>query len=375
MSEVHDVTGGSGLSEDLFCSFLDRVVVGEQDSGVEVALYSTGTLEAGQFSSLGNAGASFFHVYGPVERHDVGTGSGHALEKSSGVLDVNDGGNIGIVLFDLVEDLLLVRHGELFVVAGRQVSGPGVENLDQLGTVFDLVQGVVSDAVGKILEDGVEQFGLVEGHLFDFEVFLGRLTFDHVGCQCVRASDESEDGGFGADFFSENLEGFGDERSGRGRIDGVHPLDIVPILDGVHDGSELLIDGELTPDSGEGGQDIGEQNASVGLVVSPWLEGDLDGDLGDFAALTEGWVLLAEVTVFLDVSSGLSHHPDGCALDLLALGGTDQERILGVFRILRVLGDGLVDGASDDRAGRGGCGIGGKRFDATGEGQGKKNCR
>lgn len=222
VSEVHDVSGGSGLSEDFFCSFFDRVVVGEEDSRIEVSLYATPALEAGDFSSLGDALASLGHVDGPVQRHDVGTGSGHALEKGSGVLDVDDGGDVGVVLFDLVEDLFLVRHGELFVVACRKISGPRIKDLDQLGATLDLVEGVVSDAIGEALKDEVQQFGLVEGHLFDFEVFFGRLTFDHVGSQCVGTSDKSEDGRFGADFFSENLEGFGNKRSSCGRIDGVN---------------------------------------------------------------------------------------------------------------------------------------------------------
>jgi len=373
VSQVHDVSGRSGFSEDFFRSLLDRIVVGEEDSGVEVSLDTSWSLEAGNFTSVGDTFASLSHVDGPVKRNDIGTSSSHAFQKGSGVLDVYDGGDFGVVLFDLVEDLFLVGHGELFVVACGQVSSPGIEDLDQLGTVFDLVEGIVSDAIGKVLKDGVEQLGLVEGHLFDFEVFLGTLTFDHVRGQCVRTSDESEDGGFGANFFSEDLEGFGNKRSGRGRIDGVHLFDIVPVLDGVHDGAKLLVNGEFATNSGKRGQDIGEKNASIGLVVSPRLEGDLDGDFRDFGSLAEGGVLLAKIAVFLNVSSGLSHHPDGSALDLFALGGTDQEGILGVGGSLGVLRDGLVDGTSDNGFGSRRTGIRRKGVDAAGQGQGKND--
>ena len=151
-----------------------------------------------------------------------------------------------------------------------------------------------------------------------------------------------------------------------------HLLDIVPVLDRVHDGSKFLVNSEFASNTGKRSQNIGKENASIGLVVSPRLEGDLNGNLGNFTSLTEGRVLLAKIAVFLDVTTGLSHHPDWSSFDLLALGGTDQERILGVGGSLGVLRDSLVNGTLDDGSRRRGAGIGGESL--TGQSQGKKNC-
>lgn len=68
----------------------------------------------------------------------------------------------------------------------------------------------------------MEEFGFLECHFLDFEVFLGCLSFDEVGCEGVGTSDESEDGGFRAYFLAEGAECFGDEGGCGGRIDGVH---------------------------------------------------------------------------------------------------------------------------------------------------------
>lgn len=68
----------------------------------------------------------------------------------------------------------------------------------------------------------MEEFGLVKGHFFDFEVFLGGFAFDEVGGEGVGAADESEDGGGGSYFGAEGAECFADEGCGGGWVDHVH---------------------------------------------------------------------------------------------------------------------------------------------------------
>mmetsp|Transcript_3546 Transcript_3546/g.9374 ORF Transcript_3546/g.9374 Transcript_3546/m.9374 type:complete len:233 (-) Transcript_3546:202-900(-) len=231
------------------------------------------------------------------------------------------------------------------------MAGPRIEDLDQLGAILDLVQGVVADAVRKVLQNRVKKLRLVESHLLYLEVFLGSLSFNHVRGQCVRASDESEDRCFGTDLLSKDLKSFGNERSSRRGIDRVDLFGVVPGLDGIHDWSEFVVDREFASDTGKGSQNIGKQDAPIGLVISPRLKGDLYGDFGDFTSLTECGPFFAQISVFFDVSSRLSHHPDGGSFDLFTLCGTDQEWILcGLVGVLLRCRNGLVDGALDDCA-------------------------
>ena len=50
---------------------------------------------------------------------------------------------------DLGDHLLLVREGELVVVARREVAGPRVEDLDNLSTIIDLVARVLALGEGE----------------------------------------------------------------------------------------------------------------------------------------------------------------------------------------------------------------------------------
>lgn len=102
------------------------------------------------------------------------------------------------------------------------MSSPRVEDLDELCTVFNLIESIVSNTVGKILEDGVQKLGLVESHLLNFQVFFRSLSLDHVSGKGVGASNESQNGGFGANLFAKNLESLSNEGSCSSRINRVH---------------------------------------------------------------------------------------------------------------------------------------------------------
>jgi hypothetical protein len=105
----------------------------------------------------------------------------------------------------LVKNHLLIWSCEFIVVSWRQVSSPRIKDLDQLSPVFDLVQGVVSDALRKTLQNVMQQFWFVKGHFLDFQVFFGRLAFNHVCGKCVGTSDKSKNSRFGSDLVSKNF--------------------------------------------------------------------------------------------------------------------------------------------------------------------------
>ena len=102
------------------------------------------------------------------------------------------------------------------------MTSPRVKDLDQLSTIFNLVQGIVSNVIGQILKNGMEKFGLIECHFLDFQIFLGGLTLNEVGGQSVRTTDESKDGGFRSDLLAQDFESFGDEWSRLIRVHCVH---------------------------------------------------------------------------------------------------------------------------------------------------------
>ena len=107
-------------------------------------------------------------------------------------------------------------------------------------------------------------------------------------------------------------------------------LEVIPIFDGVHDRSQLFVNCEFQSHAWEGSEDIRKQNASIGLVVSPRLKGNLYGDLRNFTTLTEGGIFFTKITVFLDVTTSLSHHPNGGTFRLFTTGSTDQKWVLSL---------------------------------------------
>ena len=128
-------------------------------------------------------------------------------------------------------------------------------------------------------------------------------------------------------------------------------LEVIPISDGVHDRSQLFVNGEFQSHAREGSEDIRKQNASISLVVSPRLKGNLYGDIRNFTTLTEGGVFFAKITVFLDVATSLSHHPNGGTFRLFATSSTDQKWVLsfasGRSLFFCCFFDGTVNGRHD----------------------------
>ena len=91
------------------------------------------------------------------------------------------------------------------------MSCPRVENLNELCAVFNLVAGVVSNIVSKLLENTMEKFGLRHGHFLDFKVFFAGLAFHEVGGKRVGASHETKDGCFWPNFVAQSFKSFGNK--------------------------------------------------------------------------------------------------------------------------------------------------------------------
>ena len=131
------------------------------------------------------------------------------------------------------------------------------------------------------------------------------------------------------------------------RHEGSYLFGIVPASNRVSDGAELLIDGEVNSHTREWSENVREQDAPVGLVVSPWLQRHFDGDLRDLRSFSKGWIFLTQITILLDMTTGLSHHPDRGTLRLFPSSCPNQQG--GTFRVVHVgfqrfdiFGDGRV---------------------------------
>ena len=91
---------------------------------------------------------------------------------------------------------------------------------------------------------------------------------------------------------------------------------------GVTTWSTFLLMLKLTPR--ERRQDVAEEDAPSGALVTVRPQRHPQSHLGDLGPLVKGGVLLSQVAVLLDVPPGLPHHPDGNTLGGLAVGRVDQ---------------------------------------------------
>jgi len=411
--QVHDVSRGARLLQNFVRSLSNDVVRRVQDGRVQVALHAAASRQTRLYAPLRDAIPTVRHIDGPVQAYHVHARGGHALNQGTGVLNVNDGRNFGVLLFDFVQDLFLVGRREFVVIARREVSGPGIKNLNQLSTVFNLETRVFANVVSQLLENTVEEFGFCHGHFLDFQVFATRLAFDKVGGEGVRTANETKHGGVGSNFLAQCFQCFGNKRGALVRINFVellwwkqqfsgkerreravrlcasstghcrqliygvsnkrenaqttsrtssqprcettidtYRLQVVVRLDGRrHDGSQLFVNFELCAHSRKRRENVGKENASVGLVVAPGLQRHFDGHFGNLRPLAKGGILFHEIAVLLDVAARLAHHPDGRAFRFLALGGAYQERVRGFFaaRVDDIGGRGGFDGARERR--------------------------
>ena len=71
------------------------------------------------------------------------------------------------------------------------MSRPRIENLDQLRPILDLINGILRETVRQILEDGMQQLWLLECHLFNLDILLGRLPLHEIRRERVRTSHKA----------------------------------------------------------------------------------------------------------------------------------------------------------------------------------------
>mmetsp|Transcript_40227 Transcript_40227/g.84491 ORF Transcript_40227/g.84491 Transcript_40227/m.84491 type:complete len:238 (-) Transcript_40227:132-845(-) len=236
------------------------------------------------------------------------------------------------------------------------MSCPRIENLNQLGTILNLEQSIFSQTLSQILQNSMKQLGLRECHLLNFQIFFRCFSLHEVCGERVRTSDKSEDSRLGRHLVTESAEGLGHEGSGRGGIDEVHLLHVIVRFQWFDDRSDLFVNVEFDTHAGEGSENVTEKNASIRLIIPPGLQRNLHGNIGDFTSFPEGGVLFAQIAVFLNVTSSLTHHPYRDAFGFLTAGGADEEGIDAVSRGIRVgLGHGGLRRRSGEGEGCGGC--------------------
>ena len=212
----------ASLFENLFGAFFDHVLVGKEHTRVKVALDTPATTQASMFASSLDSVTTIRHVNGPIQRNHVDTSARHALNQGPRMLNVDDSRDIRVSSFDLIQDLLLIRGRKFVVVTRGQMASPRVENLDKLGPILNLKEGVITDIISQLLQDRMKQFRFIHGHLFNLQVFLGGLAFHQVGGQSVRAANKTQDGRFRSDLFTEHTQSLCHKRHGLVGIHGVN---------------------------------------------------------------------------------------------------------------------------------------------------------
>ena len=109
---------------------------------------------------------------------------------------------------------------------------------------------------------------------------------------------------------------------------------------GLHNGSLLFINSKLHPHAGKRRQNIRKQDTSIRLIVSPWLERNFDGHFWYFRSLSKRGILLAQIPIFLDMTTCLSHHPNWSAFDSLTTSSANQEWVFGTTTVIPIGGGG-----------------------------------
>mmetsp|Transcript_10583 Transcript_10583/g.35405 ORF Transcript_10583/g.35405 Transcript_10583/m.35405 type:complete len:394 (-) Transcript_10583:144-1325(-) len=318
--QVHDVMPSLSHLQDALCALLDDVLGAVEDRRIEVALKAD--VSADPPTSLVDGD-------GPVERDDVNPSVGHALHVCPRLSDVDDDGDIRVLLLDGVDNHLLVREGEEVVVLGGQRARPRVKDLDDLSSGLDLKVRVVSDVLGKVLQHGREEGGIIVHHLLDLEVLRAGSSLHQVGRQSERKAHEPQHSRRVSHPLAQLSEGLLDEGHGGGPVRAdLHRVNLLLRPQGLQLRPARLLDVELHTHPRKGRENVGEEDASVHPVRLPRLQGDLRRDLRYLGPLPEGRVLLHELPVLLHVPARLPHHPHRCHLHLLPPGCSQEQRIL-----------------------------------------------
>mmetsp|Transcript_89 Transcript_89/g.238 ORF Transcript_89/g.238 Transcript_89/m.238 type:complete len:244 (+) Transcript_89:210-941(+) len=174
------VTGTPGLVDAIPDGLFDLLLGSKEDCRVDVP--TDGNVRAQNFSCFG-------HVDGPIDGNHVGPHV--ALEfqiGGSSVGKVNDR-DFGVFLLDDGNSLLGGGFSKILKVLGVQLVGPALKELDDLGSAFDLVAGIVSDHGGNLVQEQVH--GLVISTFVGHHEFLGvEAVLGGLALDCVRGQRE-----------------------------------------------------------------------------------------------------------------------------------------------------------------------------------------
>ena len=112
-------------------------------------------------------------------------------------------------------------------IVGPQVVRPRLEDLDNLRAAVDLVRRVRCDVFRDMVQERVQNGGLVVHHLLGVEAVLVGLPLDGVCSKGERRADEAEQRGLALRLLAERLQRLAQKRHGLvGVIDRRHLLDL-----------------------------------------------------------------------------------------------------------------------------------------------------
>jgi hypothetical protein len=105
-------------------------------------------------------------------------------------------------------------------------------------------------------------------------------------------------------------------------------FDVIPTSHRFHKRPNLFIDSKFNPHARKRSENIREENTPIRLVVSPGLKRHFDCDFGNLGTFAKGGPLFTQVSVFLNVATGLTHHPHRCSFRLFTASGANQKWVL-----------------------------------------------
>ena len=182
MTEVENVALGlSRIVQHGFDPLFQAVLGQKEGQRVKITLHSMG---AGPKDG-------FFERQTPIETKDISACCGGQSGQSGPVVgkinqrDVGHAPQVG-------DDRLHIRQGKLFVIARSQDAGPGIEQLQGLGTCTCLRLQVGTGAGGDLQEQAMVELRLLKHHFFCLEEDPRTASFDQVGGQGEGRSGKSD---------------------------------------------------------------------------------------------------------------------------------------------------------------------------------------
>mmetsp|Transcript_24094 Transcript_24094/g.33271 ORF Transcript_24094/g.33271 Transcript_24094/m.33271 type:complete len:280 (+) Transcript_24094:270-1109(+) len=112
------------------------------------------------------------HVHGPVHAQHVRLHVLLQLEVRGAAVGKVDHRHVWVLGLDGLHRLLGVRLGEVLEEEGAELVRPGLEDLDDLRAVLDLVAGVVPHVLRQLAKVCVEELRLFHHHLLDHHAVL-----------------------------------------------------------------------------------------------------------------------------------------------------------------------------------------------------------